>query len=50
MLDVVDAIEGFRTVLMNIIDEADRGRFERPEAPGKPAPGKAAPVKSAVRR
>ena len=39
-----EAVEGFRTVLTNIIDEADRGRFERPEAPGKPA-GKTAAAK-----
>ena len=39
-----EAVEGFRTVLTNIIDEADRGRFARPEAPGKPA-GKTAAAK-----
>ncbi len=27
-----DRVEGFRTVLLNMIDEADRARFERPEA------------------
>jgi len=27
-----EAVEGFRTVLLNSIDEADRGRFDRPEA------------------
>jgi len=55
-----EAVEGFRTVLINIIDEADRARFERPEAPakglppkglpGKPAPAKPSLSKSAVRR
>jgi hypothetical protein len=34
-----EAVEGFRTVLTNIIDEADRGRFERPE-PGRPQMGR----------
>ena len=45
-----EAVEGFRTVLINIIDEADRARFERPEAPGKPMPPKAPLSKSAARR
>lgn len=31
-----EAVEGFRTVLLNIIDEQDRGRFERPEPGVKP--------------
>lgn len=35
-----EAVEGFRTVLTNIIDEQDRGRFERPESPGKAGQGK----------
>jgi hypothetical protein len=34
-----EAVEGFRNVLTNIIDEQDRGRFTRPETPGK-LPGK----------
>ena len=45
-----EAVEGFRTVLINIIDEADRARFERPEAPGKPMPAKTPLAKSAARR
>jgi DNA-binding MarR family transcriptional regulator len=53
-----EAVEGFRTVLTNIIDEADRGRFDRPEmgrplggTPGTPKPGaRPAPAKAAARR
>src|SRR3546814_149296 len=30
-----EAVEGFRTVLLNIIDEQDRGRFARPEVAGR---------------
>ena len=37
-----EAVEGFRTVLTNMIDEQDRGRFERPEAPVKPSAAKSA--------
>ena len=44
-----EAVEGFRTVLTNIIDEQDRGRFARPEPPVK-APTKAPAAKSAGRR
>ena len=50
-----EAVEGFRTVLTNIIDEPDRGRFERPETPAKtPAKGSVKgpakpPTKSAAR-
>ena len=43
-----EAVEGFRTVLINIIDEADRARFERPELAGRPAG--AGPAKAAGRR
>jgi hypothetical protein len=42
-----EAVEGFRTVLTNIIDEADRGRFERPDM-GKPLGGKPASGKSGL--
>lgn len=53
-----EAVEGFRTVLTNIIDEPDRGRFERPEAlnPSSPGPSsgkpeaKTSPAKSLARR
>jgi len=40
-----EAVEGFRNVLINMIDEQDRGRFARPEPAGKPG-GKPAPIKS----
>ena len=45
-----EAVEGFRNVLTNIIDEADRGRFERLEAPGKAALAKPALSRTAGRR
>ncbi|WP_420345082.1 MarR family winged helix-turn-helix transcriptional regulator [Pelagibius sp.] len=34
------AVEGFRTVLTNIIDEPDRARFERPEPPAAKQPAR----------
>ena len=45
-----EAVEGFRTVLLNIIDEADRGRFERPDAGARAVPRKPAPARKLAGR